>query len=110
MNLISGGIAVDNQQRIWVVTANRQIKEDEKVDLIVHISDSNSAPVTQVEGNTENTETDMYDLEVFNPEGTLLGKIRLTHFVDGMKIFGDRLFILDKERGMQFYVYKIIDI
>lgn len=51
--------------------------------------------------------TDAYKLEVFGPDGALLGSLRLDSFVDGVFIFGDRLFLLDKLRGTQFKEFRI---
>lgn len=112
MNRCSSGIAVDNKDRIWVATLKRQIKENERVQTSVMTTMSSSgerAMNMSVKGNTEVKETDMYLLEIFAPDGTLLGKIQLKHFVDDIKIQKDRLYILDEKRGMQYYEYKIID-
>ncbi len=51
--------------------------------------------------------TDAYKLEVFDADGVLLGSLPLDFFVDGIFIFGDRLFLMDKLRGAQFKEYKI---
>jgi sugar lactone lactonase YvrE len=108
MTFVSNGISVDKKGRIWVCTANRQIREDESISKRTSVWGESSIHSTKIEGNTDLTKTDMYDLEIFNPEGILLGKIRLDHFADGIKIIGDRLYILDQNRGMQFYEYRII--
>jgi len=112
MNRCSSGIAVDNRDRIWVATLKRQIKENERVQTSVMTTMSSSgerAMNMSVKGNTEVRETDMYLLELFDPDGILLGKIQLKHFVDDIKIQKDRLYLLDKRRGMQYYEYKIIE-
>lgn len=62
-----------------------------------------------VAGNTDVRKTDMYQLEVYTPDGVLLGKLPLTHFVDDIRINKDNLYLLDKMRGMKYYEYKIID-
>lgn len=59
-------------------------------------------------GNTDLRKTDMYKLEIFASDGVLLGEIRLTHFVDKIWIHKDRLFLLDADRSVSFYEYKII--
>lgn len=51
--------------------------------------------------------TDAYKLEVFGSDGALLGSLKLDSFVDGVFIFGDRLFLLDKLRGTQFKEFRI---
>ncbi|MCP4723617.1 MAG: hypothetical protein GY863_01200, partial [bacterium] len=106
MNKVSGAIAVDSKKRIWVATYKRQIKDDEKISVAVTESD-NTAPLTEIYGNTDVLETDMFVLEIFSSEGVLIGKIQLGHFMDDIRIFGDRLYVLDKFRSMQYYVYKI---
>ncbi|MCP4723815.1 MAG: hypothetical protein GY863_02200 [bacterium] len=108
ITFVSNAISVDSKGRIWVCTANRQLKDDEKISKSISITSETSTPSIKVDGNTEITKTDMYDLEIYSPEGTLLGKIRLDHFVDAIKIYGDKLYILDENRGMQYYEYRII--
>jgi len=105
MNSCSRGIAADGAGRIWVVTYRRQIKPEEKVQ----ISQSGTAAgvTTKVEGNTDLRTTDMFQLEIFGRDGILLGALPLTHFVDGIWIFGNRLYLLDRERGVTYYQYEI---
>ena len=111
MNRVANGIAVDDKGRVWVVTNKRQIKEDEQVGTNVQVSMMGGQRSTtySVEGNTDVEETDMYRLEVFDPEGVLLGSIQLDRFVDGIHIDKDRIFFLDQMRGMQYYVYNIVE-
>ncbi len=106
MNLVSKGIAVDEKDRIWVVTAGRQMREEEKTDLVIRYI-NNDPPLIDIEGDTELVKTDIFELEVFDKNGVLLGKFPLRHFVDGLKIFGNRVYIPDTFRGMQYFVYKI---
>ncbi len=112
MNRCSNGIAVDEKGRVWVVTLKRQIKEDEQVQTSVGVrrsSDGTRSMSLSVSGNVENRETDIYQLELYSPEGVLLGAFPLSHFVDDIRIQNDRLFLLDKMRGAQYYEYKIIE-
>jgi len=106
----AGGVAVDGQNRVWVVTLNRQLTKEEQVYTQVGMSMSTSGERTigyKVQGNTDVQKTDAYKLEIFDPEGVLLGEIPADIFVDGIFIYGDRLFLLDKLRGTKFYEYKI---
>jgi hypothetical protein len=110
MNQCAGGVAADDQGRVWVVTLNRQLKEEEGVQMQVAVTMDDSGTRTKsykARGNTELQKTDAYRLDVFADDGTLLGEIPVDHFVDGIFIFGDRLFLLDKVRGAKFYEYKI---
>ncbi|HDT11709.1 MAG TPA: 6-bladed beta-propeller [bacterium] len=110
LNRCTSGIAVDDQGRIWVVTFKRQLREEERIQTRVGMTMTQGGQRSislDMEGNTDTRETDAYQLEVYDQEGILLGKIPVDHFVDNIRIFGDRLFLLDKGRGMQFYEYRI---
>ncbi|MGD2245407.1 MAG: NHL repeat-containing protein [Candidatus Aminicenantes bacterium] len=111
MNRSSMGIAVDDQDRVWVVTFDRQLKEEEQVQTSIESTNVNgqSSMSMTFEGATDTRETNAYKLEVYDTDGILLGSIPLTHFVDDIRIIGDRIFLLDKARGAQYYEYKIIE-
>jgi len=109
MNQCAEGIAVDGSGRVWVVTLNRQAGEEEQVGVNMSVSMSGGERKMSMKpsGNTDLRTTDMYKLEVFNTEGELLGSLPLDHFVDGLYIKGDRLFLWDGMRGAKFYEYRI---
>jgi sugar lactone lactonase YvrE len=114
MNRCAGGIAVDTKGRIWVVTLARQLKKEERVgqsiSMTVDIRGGGQTVGQKVEGDgTDLRTTDAYKLEVFDADGALLGSLPLDFFVDGIFIFGDRLFLMDKLRGAQFKEYRIKD-
>lgn len=112
MNICSAGIAVDDKSRMWVVTLSRQLRKEEKVQtssMIVGGAGGISNVSRKTEGNTDLRTTDAYKLEIFDPDGVLLGEIPLTHFVNSIRIIGDNLFLLDQERGVTFYQYRIIE-
>ncbi|MFQ6037063.1 MAG: NHL repeat-containing protein [Candidatus Aminicenantales bacterium] len=109
MNQCANGITVDERGRVWVVTLNRQLKDEERVNTSVRVSvvGGTRSMSYSVRGNTDVRTTDMYRLEVYSPEGVCLGHLPVTHFVDGIRISGDRLYLLDRMHGMQVYVYRI---
>ena len=111
MNNVSSGIAVDHKGRIWIVTNKRQIKEEEQVQTSVMVTQTGGqrSQNYSVSGNTDVEETDMYQLEVYDSEGILLGSIQLDKFADAIYIQKDMIYLLDQMRGMQYYVYKIIE-
>jgi len=112
MNRCSSGIAVDDKGRIWLVNLKRQIKDEEKIEVGVTVqqgADGARSMGMLVGGNTDVRETDMFQLEVYDPDGVLLGRLPLNQFVDDIRIKKDRLFLLDRMRGMQYYEYKIIE-
>jgi sugar lactone lactonase YvrE len=111
LNRCAGGIAVDGKGRVWVATLTRQLRKEEQVGMMMTMSMDGSGGRTmgmkpQGEGQELRT-TDAYKLEVFDADGALLGSLPLDMFVDGVFIFGDRLFILDKLRGTQFREFRI---
>jgi hypothetical protein len=113
MNICSAGIAVDIKRRIWVVTLEKPLRKEEKVEKSTFGFKSRTSGATTIsrvtKGNTDLRTCDSYKLEIFDTDGILQGGIRLTHFVDGIRIIGDNLFLLDEVRGVTFYQYKIIE-
>jgi hypothetical protein len=111
MNRVANGIAVDDKGRVWVVTNKRQIKEDEEVatNVQVQVMGGQKSTSYSVQGNTDVVDTDMYQLEVYDPEGILLGSIQLDKFVDDIFIKNNRIYLLDRLRGMQYHIYKIVE-
>ena len=112
MNSCSTGIAVDCKGRAWVVTYARQLKENEKVRTMMTSSDfpggvSNVSVKTT--GNTDLLTTDAFKLEIFADDGVLLGSLPLTHFADIIRVAGDSLFLIDRERGVTVYQYRIVE-
>ena len=112
MNSCSVGIAVDAKGRSWVVTYARQLRKEEQVQttmMMVGGRGGASNVSVKTEGNTDLRTTDAFKLEIFSEDGVLLGEIPLPHFADVIRIFGDRLFLIDRERGVTVYEYKIVE-
>jgi hypothetical protein len=113
MNVCSLAVAGDAKGRAWVVTYDRQLRKDEEVQTSMMMTSGRGGGGTTVSqkttGATELRTTNAFKLEVFDPDGVLLGEIPLTHFVDGIRICGDNLFLLDQVRGVTFYQYKIVE-
>ncbi len=110
LNRCAGGIAVDGKGRVWVATMTRQLEKEEQVGTAMNMtagSGGRTIGYKVVGDGTELRTTDAYKLEVFDADGALLGSIPLDSFVDGVFIFGDRLFLMDKFRGTQFKEFKI---
>jgi len=98
---INTALDVDAKGRLWVVTCTRLWK---KGDLLRKQWINGQV---QVIGDKTQTKTDIYEIQVFGPDGVLLQKIPLTHYCDFIKIVGDTLYVLDQDRLGQFYVYRI---
>lgn len=108
MNLCSNGVAVDGAGRIWVVTCRRQIKPEEGIFISKSFGPTGLIS-KKVEGNTDLRTTDMFQMDIFDPEGSLLGSLPVSQFVDGIWIFGDRLYLLDRDHGAAYHQYRIVE-
>jgi len=112
MNRCSSGIAADDQGRVWVIAQTRQLEEDEEVQMRVGMTMDDGGKRSMnisVESDADIRKTDAYEIEIYDPEGVLLGKIPVDHFADGIWIAGDKVYLLDRNRGMQFFEYAIIE-
>ncbi len=107
MNRCSQGVAVDHAGRVWVVTYRRQIKLEEVIR--ISMSGNQSGSTVKREGNTDLRTTDMFQLDVLDSEGVLLGSLPITQFIDGIWIYGDRLYLLDRDHGVAYHEYKIVE-
>lgn len=100
MNQVSEGIAVDGKGRIWVITLNRQLRPEERSQIV------------SVGGTTKRIQTaeykkmDIYKLEIFDNDGFLLGNMLLNHIAHNIRIQKGYLFIFDLENA-QIFQYKI---
>jgi sugar lactone lactonase YvrE len=99
----SSGIAVDEKGRVWVVTLNRQLKKEEQSSTTT----SERGVIGRKKGQ-EVKKMDIYKLEIFDPDGILLGEIPLDHIAHGLRIQKNFLLIKDME-NCKFYQYKIIE-
>ncbi|NTV81008.1 MAG: 6-bladed beta-propeller, partial [Candidatus Aminicenantes bacterium] len=110
MNICSAGIAVDGRERAWIVTYARQLQKEEQVQTtMMMVSGRGGASNVSVKttGNTDLRTTDAFKLEIFSSDGVLLGEVPLTHFADVIRIFGVRLLLVERERGVTVYEYRI---
>ena len=99
----SNGISVDEKGRVWVVTLNRQLKKEEQSSTTT----SERGVIGRKKGE-EVKKMDIYKVEIFDPDGILLGEIPLDHIAHGIHIQKNFLLIRDME-NCKFYQYKIIE-
>ncbi len=76
-NIISTGIGIDSDSRIWVLTVTKQPNKWERLN-----------PVRK----------DIAEFEIFDPGGILLGKLPLPEDIFRFRIIRDRLFIIGFDR------------
>jgi sugar lactone lactonase YvrE len=111
LNTCAVGVAADSQGRVWVASLQRQLKEEEQARMRFQMTMGGEERNISMksEGNVELRNIDAYRLEVYDPDGALLGIIPLDRFVDDIRIQRDRLFLIDRMRGAQVLEYKIIE-
>jgi hypothetical protein len=111
LNTCSVGIAADSRGRIWVVSLQRQLREEEQAGMRVQMTMSGGERniSMKADGNVELRDTDAFRLEVYGPDGVLLGILPLDRFVDDIRIEQGRLFLIDRMRGAQVREYRIIE-
>jgi hypothetical protein len=111
MNSVATGVAVDRKGRAWVVTYNRQLKKEEQVQTQMRVSMGAGGQTvsSKIQGDTDLRATDALKLEIFDPEGVLLGEIPLAHFADFIRFQGDSLFLIDSQHGATVYQYKVVE-
>ncbi|MEW6455605.1 MAG: NHL repeat-containing protein [Acidobacteriota bacterium] len=107
---ISKGLSIDNQGRIYLIVITRpRTKEEYKIGTKMIIEDRNRSiniipgPKAYVDSET----TDLYRLLVFNNSGKIITTKQLNTYCDNIKVYNDRLFIIDRYVGMKIYEYKI---
>jgi hypothetical protein len=107
MNVVSSGIAADGKGRIWVITLRRQLTKEESGSGGSAVTVDSGIVARTIPSQPEVVKPDVYKLEIFSPDGILLGEIPLIHHAHGIRIFGDNLFIREYYNTI-FYQYKII--
>lgn len=103
LNFVSDGIAVDEKGRAWVITRRRQLTKEETSSTIVI-----SGGATIRKGPPPKERTDVYKLEIYDPDGILLQEIALPHDANAIRIKKQHLLLLDAEQCRVFQ-YEIIE-
>ena len=83
---VSEGIEVDHKNRIWVLTYKKPglgVRDEKAIDYL--------------------------EFEIFKNEGILLGKLPIPKNFNEMRIFDDRLYLIDGIEKMAVYEYKIVE-
>jgi hypothetical protein len=101
MNMVSTGLAADHEGRLWVITFNRQMSEEE---MGATVSSGGSVRVIQ---EPKIKKMDIFTLEVFGSDGIIIGEVPLNHLAHGIRIVGDNLFIWERDNAA-VYQYKIV--
>lgn len=110
MNRCYEALAVDGEGRIWVITYDRQLKEEERAGTSIRMSRGpGGSTISMAPSSHEDLPetSDALKLDVFDPEGVLLQSFPLDHYADSIQISGNSVYILDMYRNMKVHVYQI---
>jgi len=86
---VSDGIGIDHRNRIWVLTYKKQPGKDER--------------------GFPDYKPELYQFEIFDSEGILLGTVPFFNRQGTIRIIGDRLFLIEGQDEMCVYEYRIVD-
>lgn len=102
LNTVSLGIAADKIGWIWTITMNRQMTQEETGSEMIVPEGRRKvvAPVIQ--------KMDIYKLEIFGPDGILLGTLPLNHVAHGIRIWDEYLFLWEFNTAT-VYQYRILE-
>ncbi len=98
----SKSIALDSKGRIWVLSRKDFGGMENKAGVGI-----NESGTCYVWGNADKLDFDHHTLELFSSEGILLKIFTLNSWADNFWIFNDKIYVLDKMRGMRFHIYDI---
>ena len=104
---LSAGVDVDDQGRIWIASATRKWRKEDQIQRSMTTTADGKIETHIKDANAMKHDTDLYALELFSPTGELLYRYPLTHYVDGVRVIGNRLYLVDRDRSMRFYLYEI---
>ena len=109
-SLLNRGIAVDAKGRIWLAATRRDEKPEERVYTEMYSGPNKPLVVKRVGKGLSVFNTDMFVIELFDKEGKLLYKFPINHFANSIRLFKNKLYVIENDREMTFHVYKISDL
>ncbi|MCK5146296.1 NHL repeat-containing protein [bacterium] len=104
----SKGIAIDNKGRIWAASRKKFAEKSDNIGMGMVFQDGSSD--YYIRGKSDITESDHYTLECFDSNGILLKIFTLSHWLTDLTIIGDKIYVLDQLRTMQYHIYDIVDL
>ncbi|MFC1564617.1 BF3164 family lipoprotein, partial [candidate division KSB1 bacterium] len=97
VNSVSGSVKVDSKGRIWVITYNRQLRDDERKMTTAFTTDGKNMSMEHFNNeNADKVKSDLFVVHIFNNEGIFLGEIPLLDGRGGMVLYKDRFFQTDE--------------
>jgi len=106
---VSKGMDTDGLGRIFILALTRlQNLEEKKVGLKwMMMSYTGKTTQGKVEFDVDPTNTDLYQILVFDNSGKIIASKRLNIHANNIRVYKDRLFLIDTDINMRVYEYKI---
>ncbi len=97
---------IDSRGRIYLLSPTRLMNlEERKTGYVIF----DGYTKTKLKPNVDPTFSDLYQILVFSPSGKILAAMGLNTHATKIKIFNDRLFLIDRDINMRILEYKIPD-
>ncbi len=106
--MICQGIAVDSKMRILVLTHRRIMAlEERKIGMSIAVMGGTGGGIsrTPVKSNVDPSISDLYQILVFDASGKIVSSNKLDFYANQIRIFGNRLFLIDSYINMNVREY-----
>lgn len=107
---LNSGIAVDSKERIWLAATRRMEKPEEIINTQMTTSPGSGISIEKSGKGLSVVKTDMYEIELYDKEGQLLCKFPINHFTEKIRLFRNKLYIIENERELTIHIYRISDL
>lgn len=106
---VAYGISIDDRGRIFIAT-QRRIKTDREKKVGISMGSFSEYGIENsmlAKHDVYSEKTNLYQLLVFNKIGKVIASKPLDVYCNNIKVYKDKLFIVDSFVGMKIYEYKI---
>ena len=107
--IICRGIDVDTKGRVYLLTLTRPRKSEErKIGYVISAisRDGRISKSEKMKFNIDTRETDLNQILVFDQSGKIIASKKLTTYANNIKIYADKLFLIDSYVNMKIYEYR----
>lgn len=108
--IIARGLSLDSQGRIYIVSLRRKPKRKEGaigLKIYTRVTGKGVVKISSMKPKFDSETTDLYQLLLFDRSGKVIAAKNLDVFCDAIKVYKDRLFIIDSCVAAKIYEYKI---
>lgn len=105
---VANGMDIDSQGRMFVLALTRQETSDESVIgwTTAIMSRDGKSTSGKVKFDVDSTKTDLYQILVFDNTGKIVASKKMNIYANNIRIFGDKLFLIDTHVNMKILEYR----